>query len=299
MFKRFWLSGCKESLLSLGKSIILSIVTWWESIVLGVVQGLTEFFPVSSDGHLAVADHLLGLSEPNLLFDVMLHFGTLGSLFVVYWKDIQQLLARTLDGFLGIKKAGLKEGILAFDRWTLFVWITTFVTGLVGIIVEKQIEFLSASILAAGIGFLITSGVLFAANVNGRGESRVEHKSWWFPLLIGLAQSAALLPGVSRSGSTICLALLLGVKREEAGRYSFVAAIPIIFMASLYEMRKLPGQDFSELGVMSLGVMASFVTGFFAIRLLLLMLTKLALWPFALYTFVIGLLSIGVYYGWV
>jgi undecaprenyl-diphosphatase len=260
-------------------------------ILLGIVQGITEFFPVSSDGHLVLAEYFLGFHQSSLLFDVLLHFGTLGSLCVVYRREVLELLVKSWALLVLALREGPKSALLRGDRWTVSILLTTFVTGMVGIAGESVVERLASSTLAAGVGFLMTAVFLFAANWKGKSSSlSLSSMSLWFSIWIGLAQGLALLPGVSRSGSTICLALILGLRREEAGRYSFVAAIPIIFLATVYELRKSFAQTSENWIAMSFGVLASFMVGFLAIRLLLLMLTRLALWPFAVYT----LLAAGV-----
>lgn len=272
---------------------------WLDYVVMGIVQGITEFFPVSSDGHLALAGHFLNFQNPSLLFDVMLHFGTLGSLIVIYRQEVKDLISRTWSLFLEVLRAGPKQAFLNADRWVLYVWIMTFVTGLSGIFMEHTVESLSTNLIAAGIGFLITSLFLWGAVVYAKKATQsVVNMPIYFPVILGLAQGLALLPGVSRSGSTICLALILGARREQAGKFSFVGAIPIIFLASVYEFRKIFDQPVEHVGPIALGVLVSFITGFFAIRLLILMLTKLSLWPFAVYTLFAAALSFAAGFGW-
>ncbi len=267
---------------------------------MGIVQGITEFFPVSSDGHLVLAEYLVGFHEQGLLYDVLLHFGTLGSLVVVYRKEVLELIQDCIRVLKRCFEAGLKEGILSSDRWTLSILITTFVTGVSGIILEKTIEDLSSSTMAAGWGFLVTAVFLFVANYRGAfAKKNIREMPLHFAVSIGLAQALALFPGISRSGSTICLALILGLRREEAGRYSFVAAIPIIFLATLYELRKAFTEQVEHWDFMLLGMLTSFVVGFLAIRLLILMLTRLALWPFAVYTLFAAALAFAASFGWI
>jgi len=260
-------------------------VEWLDYVVMGIVQGITEFFPVSSDGHLVLAGHLIGFNNPSLLFDVMLHFGTLGSLFVVYRREVGELVASTWKMLLEVFRVGPKAAFLHADRWVLYIWIMTFVTGVAGILMERTVEDLTTNLTAAGIGFLITSVFLWIAIIFAKkATGDVRQMPIYFPIALGLIQGLALLPGVSRSGSTICLALILGVKREQAGKFSFVGAIPIILMATLYQFRKIFFEPVDHIGPIALGVLVSFITGFFAIRLLILMLTKMSLWPFAVYT---------------
>lgn len=267
----------------------------FDSIVLGVVQGLTEFFPVSSDGHLSVFQHLLGYHKENMTFDVLLHAGTLGALFIVFRKETLHLLNATL----ALLARAVREKDLKWlwspeesDRSTVYVWWVTFITGVFGLSLENLAAQSGQSILATGVGFLVTAFFLLWASSVASGRMKSSQQSWLFPLFLGLAQSSALLSGVSRSGMTISVALILGCRRDEAGRFSFVAAIPIIFLAILYEMRKVDFSNSSQLLVMSAGVVASFLTGVFAIKGLMAMLTKLSLRPFAYYCILIGLLCL-------
>jgi len=266
---------------------------------MGIVQGITEFFPVSSDGHLVLAAHFLDFRNRSLLFDVMLHFGTLGSLVVVYRKEVADLISTTWKLLLDVFRLGPRVAFEEADRWVLYIWIMTFVTGVSGILMEKTVENLATNLFATGIGFLITCGFLVGATIYARKATKaVKDMPIYFPIVLGLIQGLALLPGVSRSGSTICLALILGTRRDQAGKFSFVGAIPIIFLASLYEFRKIFYEPIDNLGLMGLGVLVSFITGFFAIRLLILMLTKLSLWPFALYTLVAACVAFAASFGW-
>lgn len=262
-----------------------------DSIILGIVQGLTEFFPVSSDGHLALAQAFLNYHKESLLFDVMLHLGTLGAIYIVFRKDAHQLVKDTWRMVEQVPQKGLKPFFsdAPSNKWISFIWITTFITGVLGLILEPTIEALKTNIQVAGAGFLVTSAALFLAIYTKHGRKNATDLSWWFPVLIGAAQAAAIFTGVSRSGMTICTALLLGLRREEAGRYSFVAAMPIIAMAVLYEARKLGGESLDQIGVMSVGVIVSFLVGLAAIKGLLAMLKSLNLMPFAVYTFLLGL----------
>lgn len=268
------------------------ILSVFDAICLGIVQGITEFFPVSSDGHLALAQYLLNYHKQSIAFDVLLHLGTLGSLYVVFKKETHQLVHQT---WALASKACRTRSIKVItnpqsqDRSMIYVWLTTLITGVAGIILEPVVEGFSNNIQIAGVGFLVTAFALFASWRSTHGTSKAGEMGWLFPILLGLAQASALFTGVSRSGMTIAMALVFGVQRTEAGRFSFLASIPIIALAILYESRKLYAIDSGQLFVMSLGVVVSFVVGLLAIRGLMLMLSKLSLLPFAVYCFFVGL----------
>ncbi len=272
-------------------------ISYGDAIILGIIQGLTEFFPVSSDGHLVLGQHFLGFGKHNLMFDVLLHFGTLGAIILVFRQETGQLYSQTKAMFTGVLKGRWKMWEQPEQRAVLWIWITTFVTGLLGLIFEDQVEETFSSVQAAGIGFLITSTFLFLASYLGKGDKTPQNLTVWFPILIGVAQAAALLPGVSRSGMTIATALIFGCRRFESGKYSFTAAIPIIAMAVLYQARKLIGHDIADLPAILLGVAVSFLVGIAAIKGLMAMLTKFSLVPFAVYAFLLGVLTIGMTMG--
>ncbi len=267
-------------------------ISLFDSVILGIVQGLTEFFPVSSDGHLAVAENVLGYHKASILFDVLLHLGTLGSLLFVFHKETRELLVETVRRLPWWFSAAGRKNLFTEKgetRWILSIWLTTFVTGIFGIILERIVENNSADIRLAGLGFLITSGALFLGSLKSHGQKTAREMGLDFALLIGAAQSLALFTGISRSGLTIAAALTLGLKRQEAGRYSFIASIPIITLAVLYEMRKVEWSTDTNFGVLAVGVLTSFIVGLFAIKGLMAMLTKLSLIPFALYTLLLGI----------
>lgn len=273
---------------------------WWESIALGIVQGLTEFLPVSSDGHLVLARHILNYQKDILVFDVLLHLGTLGSLLVFYRKEWIELLQNSICLTIRACKSPRNAKQLLFSdqyRWTSYILITTFVTGIIGLAAEDFVEESFRSLKAASIGLLITSLFLFAGSYLRHGLKKITDNKLGFPIGIGLAQALALLPGVSRSGSTISYALINGVEKEEAGRYSFVAAIPIIFLASVYQSRHLVSVPLEEFWVMSVGILSSFIVGLFALRLLIWMLRQKSLYPFAIYTLLVGLIGFVASYG--
>lgn len=261
-----------------------SDLTLIESIILGIVQGITEFFPVSSDGHLVLGQHLLDFKKDTLVFDVLLHVGTLGALIVVFKSEVKKLLSLTL-ALLKNPRSVPKEDF----KWWLYIATVTFVTGILGLALEKPISQTFTDVRFAGWGFLITSTFLFIAWYRSNGKKSPLDFSLWLPLAIGLAQASALLPGVSRSGMTIATALIFGINKNHAARFSFTAGIPIIFFAALYEMKHLFTHSIEHIGVMFVGVVTSFVVGLIAIRLLLAILTRRSLLPFAIYTLLLGL----------
>ncbi len=255
-------------------------MTFAHAALLGLVQGLTEFLPVSSDGHLALFQAALG--EGSLAFDVVLHGGTLLSMAFFFRSD----LARMGRGVFS--PVNSRERV--FERRRLLLIVAAAVpTGLIGLGLKGTVEKLSASLLAAGAGFLLTCAALLWGERHGRrpGEGLpLSAVPLRHAVLIGLAQGAAVWPGLSRSASTIALALVLGWRWDDAGRFSFLAAMPAILGATLLTARDMGGLP---LGPAVLGFAVAFTVGTLSLFLLMRFLAARRLWPFALYCLGLGL----------
>jgi len=270
-------------------------ISLFECLFLGIVQGVTEFLPVSSSGHLVIFQVLLGQDEPQLLFDVMLHAGTLVAILAVFRKDIADL-TRTVLGAAGIGKPA--------DRPATWLPVAIVVgcvpTGVIGVAFSEQFERLFASTTAAGTGLMITGAILISTLWRkGAGSEGPENLSSriaiWQALLIGVAQGLAIFPGISRSGTTIAVALLLGVERELAARFSFLLAIPAIAGALVFELKDYapPAASATSMGVMLCGAVIAAITGVLALKLLLGIVRKGQISLFAYYCWALGLLAIG------
>ena len=238
-----------------------------ESILLGAVQGLTEFLPVSSSGHLAVLQNYFSFPGNRLFFDVMLHFATLLAVLVYFRKEILDYLR---DG-----------------KKLLYVILATIPTGIVGLALKDHVEFLLLKPKIVACMFLVTAAIVFAVDkINGTKEvSRVGIVSI---LLVGLFQGMAVIPGISRSGSTIFASLLVGIKRNEAAPFSFIISIPAIAGATLLELVK--GMQSASIDINLLAGMATaFVCGLLGLKLFVKMLTQKSFRYFSFYLLAIGL----------
>jgi undecaprenyl-diphosphatase len=246
------------------------------AVLLGVVQGLTEFLPVSSDGHLTLFQAGLGLDGPALALDVALHVGTLLAMVLFFRADIARL---------GAGLVGRGDANRAVDRRALvLILIATVVTGGIGLSLKPWVERVTASYGAAAIGFFLTTLVLLRGERAGKRPARVADPAaapLWHALVIGAAQGLAVWPGLSRSASTISVALVLGWAWPAAGRFSFLAAIPAIAGATLLTARDMTALP---VGPTVAGLAASFLVGWAALALLMKFLAARRLWPFALYT---------------
>ena len=263
------------------------------SVVLGVIQGLTEFLPISSSGHLAIVQRYLGLEAAGpqmLLFDVLAHFGTLIAVLIVFAGPVKRFVRR----LVGELDQSLYSKRYAWRLLTLVV-AATIPTAVIGLALRDRFEAAFGCPDLIGIALLVT-GVLLAATARVKRPSRGWRGfRWWQAVLIGLAQAAAIMPGISRSGSTICIALFCGLRRRWAAEFSFLIAAPAILGASLInviEAVKLPADQLAQIpwGPIIAGSLAALVSGVFALRLLLGVVRAAKLHYFAPYCWLLGLL---------
>ena len=257
-------------------------MNWFEAVVLGLVQGLTEFLPVSSSGHLTIAKELFGIDQNNLSFEVVVHAATVCSTIVAFRKQIWDLL----KGFFNLQMNPQKEYIFKIAVSMIPVFI-------VGMFFKDQVEAVFGSgLMVVGCMLFITAGLLslseyLSKKQNGQGRP----VGWKDAIIIGIAQACAVLPGLSRSGSTISTGLLLGVKKEDVAQFSFLMVlVPILGEAFL----ELIGGELAgaESGIsalsLSLGFVAAFLSGLFACKLMINIVKKAKLWIFALYCAIVG-----------
>lgn len=257
------------------------------SILLGIVQGLTEFLPVSSSGHLVFLHDVLSLeSIDDLTFDVALHFGTLIALVIFFYKDIIRYLRAFLKSFV---KWNLKN-----DQDQKIAWLILFSmvpAALVGFFFEDIIKNIFRSPLSVAIILIFVSFLFFIAEKYSRKQKTLASLNWLKVLIIGLAQAVALIPGVSRSGITIIVGLGYNLKRETAARFSFLMSIPIVFAAAMkkfYDASLLAVGD--SILIYFLGFLSSAIIGYFCIKYFLQFVKKYSLNWFAYYRIILGLI---------
>jgi undecaprenyl-diphosphatase len=248
--------------------------------ILGLTQGLTEFLPISSSGHLVIMQHLFGITEGSLFLDILLHLGTAFAIIIVLRKDIQWLVTDSLS-----KERTQRE---AAWRYAGFIIIGTIPAGFAGVFFDDFFENLFSNPKAAGAMLLVTAVLLFISSIR---KNNTADLSWWKVVIIGCAQAIAIIPGISRSGSTIAIALLIGVSRAEAGRFSFLLALPAIFGAALLQFMKIDNINMS-FTTMGLGFLTSLIIGIFALKLLLKFVNQGKLHYFGFYCVIAGLASL-------
>lgn len=263
----------------------------FQAVVLGLVQGATEFIPISSSGHLVLVPWLFAWPSPGLAFDTVLHLGTLLAVLAVFWPDLVALLRAW---WRSIEQRRL-DAPQARPAWWIIVG--TIPAALMGILWEERFEALFHSSLHVSLLLLGTGLWLMLSERLGGKDRQVEDLSWWQSLWIGFAQGCAIAPGVSRSGATIGAGLLLGLRRDVATRFSFLLATPIILGAGLLQVKRLleqPNLD-ASLPPLALGFAAAFLSGYACIRLLLAYVKERSLAVFAAYCWLMGLGTIAVY----
>jgi undecaprenyl-diphosphatase len=264
-----------------------------QAIVLGLVQGLTEFIPVSSSGHLVIVPWLLGWGHQSLLFDTVLHWGTLLSIFAVFWRDLWAIFVATLGSLI---RRSFNDPTA---RLGWFIIVGSIPAALTGLLFKDFFETLFASSLAAGCFLLVTAVILWSSERLARRQiptADLKTMSWSQAILIGVAQAVALAPGISRSGSTMATGLATGLPRAEAARFSFLLGTPAFFGAGLLQLldsiETSSGEVMAQLPELLVGLVVSAVVGYLAIRGLLAYLRSHSLNVFALYCLVVGVLVI-------
>lgn len=259
-----------------------------QALVLGIVQGATEFVPISSSGHLVLVPWLLDWPEPGLVFDTIVHWGTLVAVLAVFWRDLvalaqawaRSLVERSLDS---------TEAQLA---WLIIVG--TLPAALMGFLWEDFFESLFRSPGWVAALLLVTGVILALSERLGKRQRSMGDLSWLDSVLIGLAQGLAIAPGISRSGATMAMGLLRGVKREAAARYSFLLATPIILGAGLLPLAELFRAEVvgAVLPPLIIGFLAAAISGYLCIRVLLAYLQRGRLYVFAIYCWLAGIMSL-------
>ncbi len=243
-------------------------------IVLGIVQGVTEFLPISSSGHLVIFQHFMNIEE-GLTLNVFLHFGTLLAVVVVFWDDI--------IGMITLKKD--------YRKLTYYVILGSVPAGVIGILFEDTFERLFSTITVVGIALLVTGTLLWLSDRIENKERSIQDMDWNDSIVVGFAQAFAIIPGISRSGSTIVGGLFKGLNRQLAAKFSFLLSIPVIGGATLLKTKDLVTMGMGDITFFELlvGTLSATLAGYFSIKLLLKLINKEKLSVFAYYCWILGL----------
>jgi len=264
------------------------------AVILGIVQGLTEFLPVSSSGHLVLLQNVFGLFKPELLFDISLHLGTLIAVCVVFRQDILSLfgtlvrmpdLLKSSNGFRVLYKKNRDV------RFIILLIIGNFPTALLGVFFHQIADRIFGSTAIVGLMLMITGILLWLTRYAKPSGKNSEQMKLTDALCIGFVQGLSILPGISRSGSTISTALFLGLDRELAGRYSFLMSVPAIIGAFLYDTYMVPISDI-PMSIIFAGVITALTVGYLALILLLRVVKNGRLYLFSPYCWLLGIVTV-------
>lgn len=274
-------------------------MSYLSAVIQGLIQGLTEFLPVSSSGHLSLYQYFTGTSsEGSLLFSVMLHFGTLIAVMIAFWPTIWQLLIEFLSIFADLFTGKLFRGYPTPYRRMLYYLMLSCVPLLAVPFIQDFIEGFSTdnSIIAEGCFFLVTALLLTLADHSIKGIKTARSMTTGDSVAVGVAQLFATLPGISRSGSTVSAGLLMGLDRGFAVTYSFILGLPAILAAGLLDLKDVVemGELGIPLGPALVGMAVAAVSGLLSIRLVRFLVTSDRFGIFAWYTLILGLLVLGV-----
>ena len=266
-------------------------MTVLQAILLGALQGITEFLPVSSSGHLALLQQFFGLHEPALIFDLFVHIATLFAVVVMYRREIRSLVTAWFGPWSRNTLSHAPEVYAehaSARRLGMFLILANIPTAIIGLTFESTFERLFTIPWAVGLALIATGTILWCVKQfvirPGKTEIGIAHA-----LLLGCVQGLAIIPGISRSGSTIATALLCGIPRDMAARFSFLMGIPAILGAALLRSASLSTLPVAHMGLIAAGMFSALIVGYVALRVLVRLVQQGNLWCFAFYCWCIGL----------
>ena len=269
-------------------------MTYLSSFLLGLVQGLAEFLPISSSGHLSIAQNLLGLNtEIPEFFDVLLHLGTLVAVFVAYWRDICDMVAELIRGVGDLVHGTTPRQVPPARRLILLIIVGTLPLFIL-LPIHKQVQALSNNMVFIGAALVVTGFLLFACDLVRKGKKTERTATIADVLVVGLGQAIATMPGISRSGMTITTGCFMGFERKFAVRFSFLLSIPAVLGANILSLKDAldTGIIWAEVPMYVVGVITAAVVGYACIRLLRLVAEKGRFGAFAYYCWAVGLLTL-------
>ncbi len=270
-------------------------MTLFSSVILGLIQGITEFLPISSSGHLAIAEHLLhtsGMKTPEF-FDVLLHLGTLVAVFIAYWSDIRDMIAELIAGARDLARHSTPNPVPPARRLILLIIVSTLPLFVV-LPVKDLVEGLADNMYFVAGALLVTGCLLFASDRVKKGRKTEKSATLVDALLVGVGQAIATCPGISRSGTTITAGCFVGFDRKFAVRYSFLMSIPAILGANILSLKDAfeAGIIWGDVPVYLVGVAVAAVVGYACIRLLKMIAEKGRFGFFAYYCWIVGALTL-------
>ena len=271
-------------------------MTYLTAFLLGLVQGVAEFLPISSSGHLAIAQNLLGLEDAGSVpefFDVLLHLGTLIAVFAAYWTDICEMVVEFFRGIGDLVHRSTPSPVPPARRLILLIIVGTLPLFAV-LPIRKHVQGLTDNMVFVGAALIVTGILLFLCDRVRRGRKTERNATWLDALLVGVGQAVATLPGVSRSGMTITAGCFVGYERRFAVRFSFLLSIPAVLGANILSIGDAvqAGINGAEVPMYLVGVVTAAVTGYLCIRLLKYVADKGRFGAFAYYCWAVGILTL-------
>lgn len=260
-------------------------------ILMGIIQGTSEFLPISSSGHLAVLERVLGFEEPGLFIAQMLHFGTFLSVLFVFRKDVLNLIKEFINLIINIVKRDNTK-INGEQKTALYIILASIPTAIIGIVFKDTFESFYSNMRFISVMFLITAVLLYFTDYF-LGNKNIYDVNIFVPIGIGMVQGLAILPGISRSGSTIFAATSIDIKKSEAAKFSFLLSLPATFGAFIFGIRDMikVGESASFSLPLLIGVIVSFVVGVISLKFLLNLINKNKLKYFSVYLLVIAIIT--------
>lgn len=285
-------------------------MTILQSVFLGIVQGVTEFLPVSSSGHLAILRNLFGIeTDGGMLFDVLLHFGTLTSIVIVFRRDLMRMLGESIHMLIDLvynakilmhnkkeQDARRCKKIVHnnYRKFVVMVLFSTIPTGIIGYVSRELVAIADTTLIAPGVFLILTACLLLVADVVETGKKVPKDISYTSAFTIGIAQGLSVFPGLSRSGTTIAACLMSGFDKRFAVRYSFIVSIPAVLGAMILEIGQIGSNPvaFSQIAIYLAGAVAAGATGYFFIKKMLVIVRKKQFKGFAVYCLIVGIIAI-------
>ena len=269
-------------------------MTYLSAFLLGLIQGVAEFLPISSSGHLAIAQNLLNLqTEVPEFYDVLLHLGTLLAVFVAYWQDIADIIGEFFRGTGDLVRRSTPTPVPPARRMILLIIFATLPLFAV-LPIRDAVQNLSSNMVFIGVALIVTGFLLYASDMMRKGRKTERHATWVDALIVGVGQAIATMPGISRSGMTITAGCFCGFERKFAVRFSFLMSIPAILGANILSISDAleAGVNWAELPMYLVGVVVAAVSGYLCIRLLKMIAEKGKFGFFAYYCWAVGVLTL-------
>jgi undecaprenyl-diphosphatase len=264
-------------------------VSWFEAILLGIVQGLTEFLPISSTGHVRVIPALAGWPDPGAAFSAVIQLGTMAAVLIYFRRDVIQITSAWVRGLFNAEVRRTRDSIMGW-----YIAVGTVPVVIFGYAFRHQIHDGARSLMIVAFALIVGGIIMLAVDRISTRERGIESVGWKDAIVVGLCQALALIPGTSRSGATIVGGLVLGFDRETAARFSFLLSIPAVVLSGLFELKDVGSGDGTPIVATIIATIFAFIFGYLTIAFLLRYLARHTLAIFGVYRILFGLLIVGL-----